>query len=101
MGFGLMGNYHGNDTTYIVKWIIDDVESEEYTKIAKWSEDVDDEKKWLSVTLKEFDVKPIKVPKDGKIHVMVKVVCGEYDYDRRRTTYGHEGYQEKYAVIDG
>jgi len=100
-GFGLMGNYHSYDTTYKVKWIIDEVESEEYIKETKWTEDVDPEKKWLSIRLSDFDIKPIKVPKDGKIDVLVKVVCDEYAYDKRRTTYGHEGYQDRYSTLDG
>ena len=95
-----MGNYHNNDTIYKVKWIIDDDESEEYTKETKWAEDFDPEKKWCNVSLNDFGCKPIKVPKDGKIHVFVKCVCGDYEYDKRRTYYGNEGYQEKYSALD-
>ena len=31
MGFGLLGNFRGKDMSYIVSWIIDDEESDEYT----------------------------------------------------------------------
>lgn len=54
MGFGIMGNYHNKNMSYSVKWVIDDVESEEYEIERSDADDKDQEKKWFEVTLEDL-----------------------------------------------
>jgi len=89
-GFCIMGNYHSKDMTYTVKWVIDEIESEEYTVEFTESNDLDSEFKWYEVRLKDCGCKPPKVEESGKIDILIKCVKGEREY--RRSYYGHNGY---------
>jgi hypothetical protein len=55
----------------------------------------DSEKKWHTIDIREFGVKPIRVAEGERIHVKCKVA----NDDQRRCFYGYSGSQDKYSVI--
>ena len=93
-----MGNYHKHDMTYILKWFIDDEESEEHKVEVKDAEDRID-KKWYLFRLNDLGVKPPKVSEGAKIEILLK--CDNDDRAHRRTSYGYDGYKDKYDKIEG
>lgn len=50
-GFGIYGSYYDSNLEYIVKWIINDVESEKYTFCPE-DKKKDDQTKWMEIHLK-------------------------------------------------
>ena len=99
-GFGVMAGYDGIDISYKVKWVIDEVESEEYTKEIKFEGDVDQEKKWFEIRLSDFDCKAPKVPAGGKIDILLGADCEPREYHKRRTFYGYDGEKNDYSTRD-
>ena len=93
-----MGSYNKKDINYKVCWEIDDDRSEEF-EVMKPYADIDEEKKWQTILLKDLGVKPIKVSSDSHIHILIKVMSS--DYEQRRCLYGSEGYENNYQEIEG
>lgn len=104
MGFGILGNYKGKDMSYIVSWIIDEEESDEYT--IDYSVDQIDEQ-WKSYHLdirKMLGAKYIQCNEGSKIVVRVKQNYEGSEYlrdDTNKVYYGHSGYDRYYKDIEG
>jgi hypothetical protein len=56
----------------LVKWAIDGAESDQH-RLPCQDAQKDPEKKWHTIDIKEFGIKPIKVSSGAKIDCMVKV----------------------------
>jgi hypothetical protein len=94
-GWGLFANYNGNDMQVKIQYAIGDGEkSEEYERLFADSEK-DPEKKWFTIDLREFGIKPIKVNEGERIHVKCKVGTD----DQRRCFYGYSGNRSRYSVL--
>ena len=90
LGFGHMGCRRGDekDQKVTVKWIINEVHSEEYQTILPDAEK-DPEKQWFEIDIQQFGEKPIPVSDGDKIHCLIKT-----SEDARYTVYyGYDGYQ--------
>ena len=94
-----MANYSKKDMTYIVKWFTNEEESEEYTIAVTDAGDKDPEKQWYEIVLKDLGVKPIACSEGVKIEILVK--CDSSEREIRRSTYGYDGGQSDYSVLEG
>lgn len=95
-GWGLFANFNGTDMDLKVQWQIGEQgeKSDEY-ELKMSDSDKEPEKKWFTIDIREFGVKPIKVNEGERIHVKCKVGNDE----QRRCFYGYSGNKEKYSVI--
>ena len=88
-GFGVFANYNGEDVDLKFKWKIgDDGEHSEEFKQVYADSDKDPDRKWFTIDIRDFGVKPIKVGEGERLHVMAAV----NNDNCRRCFYGYCGY---------
>lgn len=78
-----------------VKWIINDVHSEEYQTILPVAE-ADPDHKWFEIGIQQFGEKPIPVSPGDRIHCLLKPT----DNVRYIVYYGYDGYHQYYSKFD-
>ena len=70
-GFGIYGSYYDSNLEYIVKWIINDVESEKYTFCPDDTKK-DEQTKWMEIHLKQqFEQEPIDLKAGDSLHIVM------------------------------
>ena len=93
-----MGSFNKNDVTYIVAWEIEGERSEEH-EILKPYDEIDPEKKYQTISLKELGIEPIKVEADSKITTLIKVKSN--NHEQMRCLYGYDGEKCFYSKLEG
>lgn len=95
-GWGMTSNYEDYSSTHMVSFVIDGEESAEYAyKTEPGKYDVPSDRGWLycfrEFQFSRFDIAPIKIKKDSKLHIRMKYTEGE-DYQKKISSGSKEEY---------